>query len=221
MGKYSARGSDALWRGDRQAKARDYSEINPVDAREHFIHGGLVERSIEGHYPFLEHNQRELDAVEALEAKARKRDLLVESRWIFDFYDERLPKQILSETELKTHLKRDKRLDAALRFDRKDIMRRAASVSAEAFPTVFRLARMHYRSIMNLTQPLTLMVSQSIFRSRFLIRFPRNSWIGWCLVLLVKNACVDSLITEVVETQLFARRWLKRYCRRWISPKGP
>ena len=115
-------------------RLRDYSEINPVEAREHFIHGGLVERSIEGRYPFLEHNQRELDAVEALEAKARKRDLLVESRWIFDFYHERLPTQVLTETDLKTYLKRDKRLDAALRFDRKDIMRRAASVSAEAFP---------------------------------------------------------------------------------------
>ncbi len=115
-------------------RLRDYSEINPVEAREHFIHSGLVERSIEGRYPFLEHNQRELDAVEALEAKARKRDLLVESRWIFDFYHERLPTQVLTETDLKTYLKRDKRLDAALRFDRKDIMRRAASVSAEAFP---------------------------------------------------------------------------------------
>ncbi|MEK9592162.1 MAG: DUF3418 domain-containing protein, partial [Gammaproteobacteria bacterium] len=54
--------------------------------------------------------------------------------WIFDFYHERLPTQVLTETDLKTYLKRDKRLDAALRFDRKDIMRRAASVSAEAFP---------------------------------------------------------------------------------------
>ena len=112
----------------------DYSEINPVDSREHFIHGALIEQGIEGRYPFLEHNLQELAAVEALEAKARKRDLLVESKWLFNFYHERLPAQVLSEIDLKAHLKRDKKLDASLRFDRADVMRRESLLSVAQFP---------------------------------------------------------------------------------------
>ena len=60
--------------------------IDPKAAREIFIHFALVEGEHYTHAPFSKHNQKLIEEVRALEAKARKRDVLVDDQVRYAFY---------------------------------------------------------------------------------------------------------------------------------------
>jgi len=79
----------------------NYGPINPVLAREMFIHHALVEGNFRTKAEFVAHNLRLIDDVRALEAKRRRRDILVETRAIFDFYDRTLPADICSGVDFE------------------------------------------------------------------------------------------------------------------------
>ena len=48
------------------------------------------------HHQFFHENRRLLAEAEALEARARRRDLVVDDDALFDFYDERIPADVVS-----------------------------------------------------------------------------------------------------------------------------
>ena len=70
--------------------------VNPELARELFIHHALVEGEWEADHDFLGHNREILAQVEDLEARARRRDLLVEQQRRHDFFDQRIPDHVVS-----------------------------------------------------------------------------------------------------------------------------
>ena len=74
----------------------DFGRVDPETARELFIHAGLVEGELRSSAPFLRHNRKLIEQVEALEAKARRRDILADAESRFRFYDERLPPEVNS-----------------------------------------------------------------------------------------------------------------------------
>lgn len=78
----------------------NYARINPAEAREIFVRSALVEnhyRSPTGKEPrFFRHNKTLLAELMELEAKSRRRDIVAEDREIFDFYDERVPSDIVN-----------------------------------------------------------------------------------------------------------------------------
>ncbi len=65
----------------------NYGPINPKEAREVFIRHALVTGEFDTRAPFFGHNRRLIREVEALEHKARRRDVLVNEEAIFAFYD--------------------------------------------------------------------------------------------------------------------------------------
>ncbi|MDH3683380.1 MAG: ATP-dependent RNA helicase HrpA, partial [Acidimicrobiia bacterium] len=74
-------------------------QLGTVDrplARELFIHHALVEGEWDTNHAFAARNRELIAEIEALEARSRRRDLLVEHRAVFTFYDERLPDHIIS-----------------------------------------------------------------------------------------------------------------------------
>jgi len=83
----------------------DFGRIDPAEARRLFIQGALVEGDYQSRQEFWSHNRALLADVEALEAKGRRRDLLVEDRVIFDFYDERLPPEVHDHPSLEKWLR--------------------------------------------------------------------------------------------------------------------
>ena len=83
-----------------------YAPIDSVHARDLFIREGLVQGRVKRQPDFLVHNLREVAQIEELEAKGRRRDLLVSEDEIFAFYAERLPETISSLTDLNRWLKR-------------------------------------------------------------------------------------------------------------------
>jgi ATP-dependent helicase HrpA len=73
-----------------------YAPIDPAAARALFIRRALVEGDWDTRHGFLERNRRRVAGVEALEERARRRDLLVGDEVLFEFFDARLPGDVVS-----------------------------------------------------------------------------------------------------------------------------
>lgn len=80
-----------------------YGKINTPVANEVFIREALVEGKYgdskkQRQHPaaFLKHNRALITEIEEYEAKARKRDLLVDDEVVFQFFQERVPKHIVN-----------------------------------------------------------------------------------------------------------------------------
>src|SRR4030095_1038013 len=73
-----------------------YGRIDTKLARELFIRRALVERDWETRHAFFAENGRLLEEVDALERRARRRDVLVGDEVLFAFFDERIPADVVS-----------------------------------------------------------------------------------------------------------------------------
>ncbi|MEV4489488.1 ATP-dependent RNA helicase HrpA [Micromonospora coxensis] len=74
----------------------NFGRIDPALSRELFIRHALVEGDWSTHHQFWKDNQRLLTEIEELENRARRRDILVDDETIFQFYDERIPADVVS-----------------------------------------------------------------------------------------------------------------------------
>ncbi|BFV58221.1 ATP-dependent RNA helicase HrpA [Kitasatospora sp. CMC57] len=74
----------------------NYGKIDQELCRELFIRNALVEGDWETHHRFWGENRQLLSEVAELENRARRRDILVDDQTLFDFYDARLPEDIVS-----------------------------------------------------------------------------------------------------------------------------
>ncbi len=74
----------------------DYGRIDPELSRELFLRHALVEGDWETRHAFFHANRALLDDVEELEQRARRRDISVDDETLFDFYDQRIPAEIVS-----------------------------------------------------------------------------------------------------------------------------
>ena len=75
----------------------NYGRVDPVVARELFIRHALVEGDWKTHHKFFHRNRALLQEVEELEARMRRRDLLVDDETLFEFYDARIGPEVVSE----------------------------------------------------------------------------------------------------------------------------
>ncbi|MCY4045569.1 MAG: ATP-dependent RNA helicase HrpA [Cellvibrionales bacterium] len=120
-----------------------YSSIDPVVSREIFIRQGLVEEQLKSHLPFYKKNQQTRKAVELLEEKQRRRDLLVSDDQIFAFYDARLPANITNERSLQQFCK--KPAAKALVADRSVFLSQDSADDQGQFPSSIRHEDVQYR----------------------------------------------------------------------------
>ncbi len=73
-----------------------YHRIDPVFSREQFIRRALIDGDWDSRHDFLAHNSRLIAEVEELEHRVRRRDILVSDGVLFDFYDARIPADVVS-----------------------------------------------------------------------------------------------------------------------------
>ncbi len=111
-----------------------YGPIDPVVSRELLIREGLVAGKFQKPPQFLKHNLRLVREVEELESKARRRDILVEEEALFAFYDERLPEDCYSSTNLLSWLKKTPGAAEHLCMQREHIVARDPGALGEQFP---------------------------------------------------------------------------------------
>jgi len=113
-----------------------YGRLEPQISRELLIREGLIEGEISSRLDFIKSNAACREALELLEAKTRRRDILVSDDALFDFYDKRLPESITTVKGLEHWYK--KQTDAikqSLLLTEKDML--ASAVDGEvsaAFP---------------------------------------------------------------------------------------
>ena len=74
----------------------NYGPIDTVVSRQIFIRHALVYGEYQCKAPFFLHNLRLIEDIETLEAKSRRRDILVDEDTLYDFYEQRLPSHIYS-----------------------------------------------------------------------------------------------------------------------------
>ena len=113
-----------------------FGPIDPATSRELFIYHGLVHEKWATRGVFLKQNRKLIEEVEQLEAKQRKRDVLVEDFVRYAFYDERIPEDIFTGEAFETWRREAERENANLLvMHRDDLMTRdPEEVTAELFP---------------------------------------------------------------------------------------
>ncbi len=78
------------------ARKVPYGKIDPELSRELFLRHALVEGDWETRRAFFHTNRAMLDDVEELQQRVRRRDIGVDDEALFDFYDQRIPPDIVS-----------------------------------------------------------------------------------------------------------------------------
>ncbi|MFE4542080.1 ATP-dependent RNA helicase HrpA [Arthrobacter sp. NPDC056727] len=92
----------------------NFGKVDPVLARELFIRHALVQGEWKTHHKFFHRNRALLQEVEELEARMRRRDLLVDDETLFEFYDARVGKDVVSERHFDKWWKEARQQDPAL-----------------------------------------------------------------------------------------------------------
>ncbi|MDO5740174.1 MAG: ATP-dependent RNA helicase HrpA [Ornithinimicrobium sp.] len=111
--------------------------IDPQTARDLFIRTALVEGDWDTRHEFFHANRRLLREVGQLEERARRRDILVDDDTLVDFYDQRIPAEVVSGTHFDTWWKGARRADPTLLTFTEELLIAgdADSVDQGDFPT--------------------------------------------------------------------------------------
>lgn len=125
----------------------NYSRIDPSLCRELFIRRALVEGEYQSKAGFLAHNREMVETVEKLEEKTRRRDILIDEEGLFQFYDQRLPTDIVSGRHFETWWRQLSDDDArALYLTEADVLQRPlANDMAHNFPDQLQWQGISYR----------------------------------------------------------------------------
>jgi len=118
-----------------------YGPIDPQTSRELFIREGLVGGEINSRARCLAANQKLLEELDELEAKARRRDILADEETLYGFYEERLPAEIHQTATFDSWYRVNSQKDPQLLIMRaEDVLAREASeVTAAQYPDTLRL----------------------------------------------------------------------------------
>ncbi|TVQ69876.1 MAG: ATP-dependent RNA helicase HrpA, partial [Oceanospirillales bacterium] len=117
-----------------------YGRIDPKLSHEIFIRSALVEGEYQTQAPFFQHNRDLLASVETLEAKTRRRDLLVDEETLANFYLKRFAElggeQIVNGQGFESWRKKiEKEQPKALYMQEEDILQRSADhVTQQQYP---------------------------------------------------------------------------------------
>jgi len=119
-----------------------YGPINPLEAREIFIHRALAGGEIETRGEFFRHNRKLIAELRELEAKARRRDVLVDEHTIYEFYDARVPAEVYNTAGFERWRRKAEAENPKLLFlTREYLMQHASAEISEAlFPDTLRAA---------------------------------------------------------------------------------
>ncbi|MDQ0372488.1 ATP-dependent RNA helicase HrpA [Cellulomonas humilata] len=113
-----------------------FAKVDPEHARELFVRHALVQGEWTTHHAFFHENRRLLAEAEGLEARARRRDLVVDDDTLFAFYDERVPDDVVSSRHFDQWWKSARRDNPdLLTFTRELLVGEAGAIDESAFPS--------------------------------------------------------------------------------------
>ncbi len=101
-----------------------YDHVDPKSAREIFIRSALVDHEYHSNAPFYRENQKLLEEVGMIQHKGRRVDLVEDEQWLYQFYDQKLPAEIISGVTLDTWRKTVERTNSKFLFLTKEDLTR-------------------------------------------------------------------------------------------------
>ncbi|HEU4702599.1 MAG TPA: ATP-dependent RNA helicase HrpA, partial [Conexibacter sp.] len=119
------------------ARAVPYARVDPAGARELFLRRALVAGEWDARHDFLAENARRIAEVEALEDRARRRDLLASEEARFAFFENRVPAEAVSAVEFERWWRDARRRDPQLLTLPRELLR-AGEADVEQAPTEWR-----------------------------------------------------------------------------------
>ncbi|MCK5188542.1 MAG: DUF3418 domain-containing protein, partial [Methylococcales bacterium] len=128
-----------------QAKRKvPYERVDPVAARELFIRHGLVNHDYHCQAPFFKANQKMLEEVGYIQHKGRRVDLVEDEEWLYQFYDKKLPAEVVNGITLAKWRKTAERENPTLLFLKKEDLTREQDdwVNERDFPDIIKLGRL-------------------------------------------------------------------------------
>ncbi|MFE0176791.1 ATP-dependent RNA helicase HrpA [Streptomyces sp. NPDC059002] len=125
----------------------NYGRIDPEVSRDLFIRNALVEGDWRTHHKFFAANRKLLTEVEELEHRARRRDILVDDETLFDFYDQRVPADVVSGAHFDSWWKKKQREEPELLdFERSMLINeKAGDVSKDDYPDSWRQGQLKFK----------------------------------------------------------------------------
>ena len=119
----------------------NYANIAPVEAREIFVREALVAGNGEVTGEFLAANRALIAGVEQLEARIRRRDIVVDETALVHFYTTRIPQGVSTVAAFESWRAKAERHDPRLLYmTRADVMEREApEAGPEHFPDTFEV----------------------------------------------------------------------------------
>ncbi|MDQ6938159.1 MAG: ATP-dependent RNA helicase HrpA, partial [Actinomycetota bacterium] len=112
-----------------------YAQVDPAVARELFIQHGLVEGDWDTRHRFFQANRALRADVADVEDRLRRRDVVAGEEVIADFYDQRIPADVVSGRHFDTWWKRERQRDPdRLTLSRELLVPDVAVADDDAFP---------------------------------------------------------------------------------------
>ncbi|MGB5951868.1 MAG: ATP-dependent RNA helicase HrpA [Ornithinimicrobium sp.] len=112
--------------------------IDPSLARELFLRHALVEGDWDTRHAFFADNQALVSQVSELEARSRRRGIVVDDGALMRFYDDRVPAHVVSGAHFDRWWKKEQRRDAGALTFTEELLLAGESVDAADFPGVWR-----------------------------------------------------------------------------------
>ena len=105
----------------------NFGPIDPKESRVLFIRHGLIYGEMKRQEQFLIENLEKIEAIESLEHKSRRQDILISEDEIYDFYDVQIPEDIYSGHTFRKWYKTEKKKNPKLLIiDQAELVRKAA-----------------------------------------------------------------------------------------------
>ncbi|GGM90811.1 ATP-dependent helicase [Lentzea pudingi] len=114
-----------------------YGRIDPGLSRELFIRHALVQGEWTTHHRFFHTNRAMLEEVGELENRARRRDIVVDEETLYEFYDKRVPAEVVSARHFDSWWKKQKD-ENQLTFTKEMLVNDRADVTPDAYPDQWR-----------------------------------------------------------------------------------
>jgi ATP-dependent helicase HrpA len=116
-----------------------YARVDREVSRELFVRHALVEGDWETHHAFFTDNLRLLEDVEELEHRARRRGIVVDDQTLFDFYDARIPADVVSGAHFDAWWKNARReTPDLLTFSMAMLVQESAAVDPGDYPDTWQ-----------------------------------------------------------------------------------
>jgi ATP-dependent helicase HrpA len=118
----------------------NYARVDPVSSREIFIRSALVEGDWRTRHHFFARNAETRRRAEELEERTRRRDIVVDDQALYEFYDARIPAEVISATHFDTWWRKKRQEDDGyLDLTLDDLMHDDAGPRAGDFPDTWQV----------------------------------------------------------------------------------